>query len=539
MGLRLTHRRPSMRFTLSVTITLMGLLGLGLALATGEIYRHLALSNQRAALEELLKFSTHDRLRELESRSRDFGVSVQALPEFRAALERNDPSALNTLLSDQFRQHFVSAEVLRLRQLILLDTGLNLLGAAHDHLADAADSIACPALLQIARQRSGPERSRILSDLCLINGVPRYMVLVPINPPRVQAYLAVVSDPVYSLLPIESRLGIPLKLTIENDQEVYRSSDWPPPNAMQNALVARYALTTRDAAAAVTVWVMNDTKQFQTNLQRTRYLVMFLAVMTTVLGVVLALIVLERSALQPLRRLTEQLRRVQKDRSHLGEHVADRGIAEVSELAKEFNRMTTELRHLYRTMEQMAFTDSLTRLPNRTRFHDSLQELTHLKNVQQPFALLLMDLDRFKMVNDTLGHHAGDQILQDVSERLRSALRGSDTVTRIDEDAWTPADGHLVARLGGDEFAAILPSVTTTEDAALVARKLIAAMESPFSVDHQPIHLGISIGIALYPQHGDHTDTLMRRADAAMYQAKHTHQGYAFYDEVHEQASLI
>jgi GGDEF domain-containing protein len=190
-------------------------------------------------------------------------------------------------------------------------------------------------------------------------------------------------------------------------------------------------------------------------------------------------------------------------------------------------------------MELMAFTDSLTRLPNRMRFHDSLQELTHLKAANQPFALLLMDLDRFKMVNDTLGHHAGDQILLEVSDRLSGVLRGSDTVARLDDEAGRASDGRMVARLGGDEFAAILPAVRNNEDAEVVARKLLAAVEPPFLVDGQPIHVGMSIGIALHPQHGGDNDTLMRRADAAMYHAKNNGRGYAFYDETSEQASLI
>ncbi|HEX9628246.1 MAG TPA: diguanylate cyclase [Acidiferrobacterales bacterium] len=532
-------RGLSMRTTLGLTIALMGLLGLLLALTTGEIYRRLAVENQRGALAELIRYSVNDRLRELEAHSRDLGMALQSTTGFRRAFDNRKPAALAALLDSQFHQYFVTAEVITLRQLVVYDNDLGLLSVATADPSAVAGPSSCPELVERARRRAGPERLQVVSDLCVIDGAPRFAVMVPVGGLRVRGYLAVVSDPVDSLTPIETRLGIPMRLTVADTHELYRSADWPPPQAMHNALVASYPLASHGGDTAFKVWAMNDMQAFQAGLTHTRYLVMLIAGAATVLGVLLALVVMDRTALKPLKRLTAQIRRVQKDRSQLGEQVASGGIAEISELAREFNRMTTELRHLYRTMELMAFTDSLTRLPNRMRFHDSLQELTHLKAANQPFALLLMDLDRFKMVNDTLGHHAGDQILLEVSDRLSGVLRGSDTVARLDDEAGRASDGRMVARLGGDEFAAILPAVRNNEDAEVVARKLLAAMEPPFLVDGQPIHVGMSIGIALHPQHGGDNDTLMRRADAAMYHAKQNGRGFAFCDETSEQASLI
>jgi GGDEF domain-containing protein len=534
------RRGLSMRTTLGLTIALMGLLGMLLALTTGGIYRSLAVENQREALAELIRYAVNDRLSELEARSRDLGMALQSTAGFRRAFDDHRPATLAALLDSQFHQYFVTAEIIALKQLVVYDNDLGLLSAATAEPGAASPgALACPALVDRARRRAGPERLRILSDLCLVDGAPRFAVLVPVGGLRVRGYLAVVSDPTDSLTPIETRLGIPLRLTIADARELYRSADWPPPQAMRDALVASHRLASLAGDAVLEVRAMHDMRAFQAGLRQARNLVMVIAGAATVLGVLLALLVMDRTALRPLKRLTRQIRRVQKDRSQLGEQVASGGIAEISELAREFNRMTTELRHLYRTMELMAFTDSLTRLPNRMRFHDSLQELTRLKAANQPFALLLMDLDRFKMVNDTLGHHAGDQILLEVSDRLSGVLRGSDTVARLDDEAGRTSDGRMVARLGGDEFAAILPAVRSSEDAEVVARKLLSAMEPPFLVDGQPIHVGMSIGIALHPEHGGDNDTLMRRADAAMYHAKQNGRGYAFYDETSEQASLI
>jgi diguanylate cyclase (GGDEF)-like protein len=266
---------------------------------------------------------------------------------------------------------------------------------------------------------------------------------------------------------------------------------------------------------------------------------MVLAIAITLLGVFVALYILEKTTLQPLNNLARQLRRVGSNKDHLREQVESSGIAEIRELGEDFNQMARELDRLYGSLEHMAFTDPLTNLPNRARFRDSLEESVRQYTLaRQPFALFLMDLDRFKAVNDTLGHQVGDLLLQEVSTRLRSVLRESDTVARLDNETILGLDGKMVARLGGDEFAAILPRVSSVDDANVVARKLLLTMQEPFLVRGHSISIGISIGIALYPQHGDDIDTLMQRADAAMYFAKNNQRGLAFPDTM-LQAELL
>jgi diguanylate cyclase (GGDEF)-like protein len=138
-----------------------------------------------------------------------------------------------------------------------------------------------------------------------------------------------------------------------------------------------------------------------------------------------------------------------------------------------------------------------------------------------PAALLLIDLDRFKEVNDTLGHHHGDQLLIQVGERLRGSLREVDTV----------------ARLGGDEFAVLLPRIQTAEGAVAVASKLQAAFDEPFRLDDLALEVETSIGVALYPEHGSDPDELLQRADIAMYVAKDTHAGFVLFDPSLDQHS--
>jgi len=177
-------------------------------------------------------------------------------------------------------------------------------------------------------------------------------------------------------------------------------------------------------------------------------------------------------------------------------------------------RDITERKAAEEALRRQARHDTLTGLPNRAVLYERVGEMAHAATGgYHTFALLLLDLDRFKDINDTLGHHIGDSLLQEVGHRLRGALRATD----------------LVARLGGDEFAVALP-VADESGARRAAAALLAALDAPAEIDGHTLHAAVSIGIALYPDHGDDVDVLLRRADVAMYAAKRGHRGVALYD---------
>ncbi len=178
-------------------------------------------------------------------------------------------------------------------------------------------------------------------------------------------------------------------------------------------------------------------------------------------------------------------------------------------------RQTDELRHL-------ALHDPLTDLPNRALLGDRVTlALRAAERGATPLALLLFDLDHFKEVNDTLGHHAGDLLLQDVAARLVEAVRASDTV----------------ARLGGDEFAVLLPDADAA-GAVTAVGAILAALKQPFLVEGQRVEVGASIGVALAPAHGTDVETLLQHADVAMYTAKRAGHGHALYDADQDEHSL-
>ncbi|MBY0242109.1 MAG: EAL domain-containing protein [Burkholderiaceae bacterium] len=174
-----------------------------------------------------------------------------------------------------------------------------------------------------------------------------------------------------------------------------------------------------------------------------------------------------------------------------------------------------------RTEEQirrLAYCDSLTGIPNRQAFLETLErELARSRQLGKHFAVLFMDLDAFKRINDTLGHDVGDLLLKAVSERLHDTIRPGDTVTRAQQADFPP--GNL-ARLGGDEFTILIPDLDKVDSALAVAQRVKDAMRRPFPLDGHEIFVTASIGISLYPQDGQDSSSLLKFADTAMYHAK-------------------
>src|SRR5438067_1178305 len=161
-----------------------------------------------------------------------------------------------------------------------------------------------------------------------------------------------------------------------------------------------------------------------------------------------------------------------------------------------------------------ALHDALTGLPNRTFLRERLEEAIRAgEREMKPCAVLLLDLDGFKAVNDSLGHEAGDRLLQQIGQRVRSVLRKADTV----------------ARYGGDEFAVVPWGATDVPRAVVIAEKILQAVDTPFAIDDQPVNVNVNIGIAVFPQHAEDADALMRRADVAMYAAKRARSGFSIY----------
>jgi diguanylate cyclase (GGDEF)-like protein/PAS domain S-box-containing protein len=181
-------------------------------------------------------------------------------------------------------------------------------------------------------------------------------------------------------------------------------------------------------------------------------------------------------------------------------------------------RDITERKHVEERLERLALYDTLTGLPNRTLFFDRMGQLLALaKRNHYVLALLYMDLDRFKNVNDTLGHEIGDLLLTAAGQRMTSCTRKADTV----------------ARMGGDEFIGICGRIGEASDAGVVAEKIISVLAEPFLLKGHQCSIGASIGISIYPHDGDDVETLVNKADTAMYRVKEQGKGgYAYFSDI-------
>ncbi|MFV2059890.1 MAG: putative bifunctional diguanylate cyclase/phosphodiesterase [Gammaproteobacteria bacterium] len=246
-----------------------------------------------------------------------------------------------------------------------------------------------------------------------------------------------------------------------------------------------------------------------------------------VIGFIIAIIIfLYRSLLKPIEKLSLNLKLEAQGMST--ETLQNVNTTEMKNFVSAFNEMQYQVHSRQAALEHMAMHDALTELPNRALLTDRLDHaILNAKRNNSALSLLILDLDRFKEINDTLGHAAGDILLCSVAERLTKCLRDTDTV----------------ARLGGDEFAILLPN---TSDSAIkrLTLKIISVLENVYHIEDHHLYVGMSIGMANYPEHGEDSSSLIQHADIAMYQSKRTNTNITTYDpdkDVHniEKLSLL
>jgi diguanylate cyclase (GGDEF)-like protein/PAS domain S-box-containing protein len=184
-------------------------------------------------------------------------------------------------------------------------------------------------------------------------------------------------------------------------------------------------------------------------------------------------------------------------------------------------RDVSERKQQMAALEYQALHDGLTGLPNRALLNNQIEQYIHARTDDQSMALLIIDLDNFKSINDTLGHYHGDLLLQKVGERLKNILSPTETI----------------ARLGGDEFAILLPN-KNREEGILKAQQILESLKKPFSLEGHLLTIAPSIGITLFPDHGNDVVNLIRRADVAMYLAKRTGQGFVVFSHEQEESNM-
>jgi diguanylate cyclase (GGDEF)-like protein len=386
--------------------------------------------------------------------------------------------------------------------------------------------------------RSG--RSGESSAIVTLDGRPHQLVAVPVLAPQPIAWLciaftvdAAVLDDVRRLTVLELSLlttstgGEPVLIsTLPRDEQrallghVDKARVAPEtlPLGRDTYQTLALPLETGDGSS-ITVLLQRSLEEARRPLRRLEVQIFALSSAALLLAIVAA-IFFARDVTSPLRRLTEAAERI--GRGDYSTPVALAQADEMGQLASAFNRMGTEISAREEQIRHQGGHDSLTGLPNRRLFLEHLAvAIAAAKRHGTLVGMVMMDLDRFKEINDTLGHGLGDDLLVEIGRRLRHIIRESDTV----------------ARLGGDEFAILFES-SGEAGAVEVAQRIGRALETPFALGGVSIDVEASMGIALSPLHAEDAGTLMKHADIAMYQAKRNHSTHAVYEPGRDEHSL-
>ncbi|MBX9961978.1 MAG: EAL domain-containing protein [Burkholderiales bacterium] len=445
---------------------------------------------------------------------------------FRTAIATRDYGTIVSVLANHGAR--IDANVVMLADLdrkLLADTL---------HPEQRATEFPFPDLIALA------ERDRQASSIVLIDGKPYQVVVVPVLAPVPIAWVAmgfVIDDRVAHDLRAVAALHVTFLSERRNGRWTLHASTLPGP--------LRAALIESGSAAGSKVglgFVKLAGEEYETlapvlgsgpegnvvallqrslreSLEPFERLRSILLVMTLFsIGMTIAgSVLIARSVSRPVNRLATIARSIRD--GDYSQKAAVEGQDEIGELAASFNHMLDGISAREEEILRLAYEDTLTALPNRAMFLDRLQQaVLTARRTNDPVSVMMLDLDRFKVINDSLGHAAGDQVLREVAHRLRELLRDSDTV----------------ARLGGDEFAVLLPT-GTSDGVAIVAQRILRTLEAPIMLEGQPVDIGASIGVASFPEHDDEGDSLLRHADVAMYVAKRANSGYAIYDPRYEE----
>jgi len=347
-------KKLSLQMSLVIGIAIMGILGMTLAMYVDVSYRQIAVDHQRLALEEIIRLRVSDLMEELEKYSRDLGQSVQNNNDFRRNLIAQDSDAVTSYLQQHFHQYFVTAGILKLNSLIALDLNFKQIAKAENDLVitHARGGATCKSLHDQARLRSGVDRLKVISELCLTDGYPFMHALIPIGGLRLLGYLEVVTDPTYTVAKIEQNLGLPLRISFLDNTNAYESDRWPGGMVPEHTILATYIPKTGTGQDAFKLSVIQDIKKYELQLRDTRTALMLTVAMVVVIVSVLIFLLVKYTTVRPMQKLALHLRKIQHDSKYLGTTINITGNKDVQTLASGLNEMTIELKRLYDELQQ-------------------------------------------------------------------------------------------------------------------------------------------------------------------------------------------
>lgn len=480
-----------MNFTLSdkisATIIIMGLFGLSLVFYSTSSFRHLAYDHHRQAIQSLAQLEVDEHIATLKNNATELALSIENEPGFKRNTRFKDTEKLTSMLDNQFYQYFVTARVLKLLKLYILDTNFTLLSQSTEGLeVDKNAGLICPGLSQTAQQRQGSNKLQILAKICTHDNNPMYAVIVPFGGLMPKGYILIITDLAYALQNIEKKLAMPIQLSSPDRNILFESQHWPVTTKKSTYIKVDLPVIA-DGTTVLTLSLHVNMIKFNQQINHHRNLVLTLSTAVMVIAVICVLLIFRRSQVHPLSRLLEVVDKIHSTPFHDG-------------------------------------------VTGKLLFVQLLEQIILLrKKSKQGFAVMILDLTQLKKINIRYGKEVGNQLLVGVENRLSNILRESDKISWVGTD--TPGHNLLasdaktlyratLARLGGDEFGLLLPSAKNASQIKAIAERIISELEKDYEIGQHKIKVNCKIGISLFPEHGSDEHTLIRHADKAMYQAK-------------------
>jgi GGDEF domain-containing protein len=486
----------NMRFSLSdkisMTIIVMGAFSIILIYYISNSYKQFTYQHHAQEIQQLAYLESNDLIEELKSNTLDLAMAIEHEDEFNNDYRYKQKDGLTEQLDNQFYQYFVTAGVIQLLKLYILDTDFSLISISKEGVnTDLDGELICPQLSQLSLTRSGTEKLQTLSRTCLYKNKPVFAVIVPFGGLNPTGYIQIVTDLAYNLKKIEQSLAMPIQMNLLNGEPIYQSEDWSLTQRNKNHLSVSVPILNNDKEPIMHISLMSDMTVFNREITEHRNFIMALAFVVTALAVFIVLFILRQSTIPPLAGIYDTLQQIH---SHPYNDNGD----------------------------------------DHLLFEQLLEQIIELKRkFKTGFSVMILDLTHFRKINSDYGNAIGDQLLIEVEQRLNKILRNTDLISWVGTDTpghkLLPSDTKTqyratIARLGGDEFGLLLPSAQTQDQANAVAKRIVKALNKSFHIKNHNIDIGCTIGISIYPEHGENEKILIRNADKAMYNAKANNQ---------------
>ncbi|MBX2807054.1 MAG: GGDEF domain-containing protein, partial [Cellvibrionaceae bacterium] len=476
----------------NVTVLFLGTVTVLIALFSSHIYYSIARGYQQQSLVKIAKIQSKEILDELKKNSYDLITSLTQEKKFADAIKNSNTEEIKTLIEQNFYRYFVTAGIIKLEKIKIYDKNEKFIAESITPNRKNAEKIhGCKNMIGKITSKKGADRHRPLYELCAKNGRASLTIIKSIGLIK-KGYIEIVVDPLYNLKNLEKSFDTPISiLSPTSDKIIYQSQSID--NNINSYLSTKFPILGNENQPIAKIQLHQNIDDFSSKLNGTRNIFLFIIMAFVSFSMLAIRTIMSRVILNPLKNLTQEL----KKQSALEKTLDNE---EELRISHEFS----ELHDLYKTLQGMALTDSLTGLYNRHFFEQKINAiLSEARKIK--CILCYMDLDKFKIINDTCGHVAGDQLLKNVSNIFETQLRSSD----------------ILSRIGGDEFG-ILMYNCSIENAKKRANSIKDALVNySFSWGGKSFQVGISIGIIeidkkLFPN----IQTLLQAVDSFCYMAK-------------------